>query len=65
MATHLIDALGGNQAVAEALGVSSNAVANWKMPERGIPWKRRHIIARMAAERGVTLPEDFWAEKAA
>jgi len=62
MANHLIDALGGNKVVAEALGLSPNVVHNWRTRE--IPWKRRHIIARLAAERGVSLPESFWGDAA-
>ena len=58
----LIDALGGNKAVADAIGAAPNAVANWQA--RGIPWRRRHEIARIAAERGVALPSDFWGEAA-
>ena len=63
MVNELIKGLGGNQAVADALGVAPNAVANWHT--RGIPWKRRHAIARMAADRGLTLPADFWGQEAA
>lgn len=58
MAPDLIDQLGGNGAVAEALKAAPNAVANWRT--RGIPWKRRHAIARLAADRGVSLPPDYW-----
>lgn len=65
MESELIKALGGNRAVAEALGTAPNVVANWQQPNRSIPWKRRHAIARIAAERGVPLPENFWAEQAA
>jgi len=65
MANQIIDALGGTKALAEALGVSANVVGNWRLPDRGIPWKRRHAIARLAAERGVRLPDDFWNEEAA
>lgn len=56
----LIDDLGGNTALAKALGLTPNAVSNWR--NRGIPWKTRPVIARMATERGVSLPEDFWGE---
>lgn len=65
METEIISALGGNKAVAEALGIGLNVVANWQHEGRTIPWKRRHAIARLAADRGVPLPEGFWAEKAA
>lgn len=64
MSTHFLDDLGGNKELAEALGVSSNAVSNWRSPERDIPWRHRHVIARMAAERGVELPKGFWGEAA-
>lgn len=56
--THFLDKLGGNRAVAEKLDLAPNVVANWR--ERGIPWKRRHIIAQLAAECRVPLPHDFW-----
>jgi len=58
---HLLDKLGGNKAVADALKTSPGAVANWRLPNRAIPWKHRPTLARIAAERGVTLPGDFWA----
>lgn len=64
MAIQLIDDLGGVKAVATALGVNSNVVANWKLDGRGIPWKRRHALAKIAAERGIALPSDFWADAA-
>jgi len=60
MAIHILDQLGGNKIVADALNVSPGAVANWRLPSRNIPWRFRHAIARLAAERGVTLPNDFW-----
>jgi hypothetical protein len=60
---HILDKLGGNKAIAEALSLAPNVVANWR--KRGIPWPRRHIIARIAEEKKVALPEDFWAEAAA
>lgn len=58
----LIDDLGGNVALSAALALTPNAVSNWR--KRGIPWKVRPTIARMAAERGVPLPENFWGEAA-
>lgn len=59
----LIDELGGNIALAEIMGCTPNAVSNWR--SRGIPWKKRPIIARLAAERGVSLPLGFWGQDAA
>jgi hypothetical protein len=58
----LIDALGGNTALAKALNLTPNAVSNWR--NRGIPWKLRPQIARMANEKAVPLPSDFWGEAA-
>lgn len=58
----LIDALGGNTALAKALNLTPNAVSNWR--NRGIPWKLRPQIARMANEKAVPLPADFWGEAA-
>lgn len=58
----LIDDLGGNAALAKELKRTPNAISNWRT--RGIPWKVRPVIARLAAERGVGLPADFWGEAA-
>lgn len=60
---NLIDSLGGNTALAEQLSCTPNAVSNWRT--RGIPWRLRPVIARMATERGVPLPSDFWEDEAA
>lgn len=59
MDSDIITLLGGKQAVAEALGVSAGAVANWKLETRSIPWKHRPKLARIADERGVSLPPEF------
>ncbi len=58
----LIDQLGGNRVLAEKLQVTPNAVSNWR--DRGIPWRLRPAIARMAVEGGIALPTDFWGEAA-
>ncbi len=62
MASELISALGGNGVVAKALGVAPNVVANWH--HLNIPWPRRQQIARLAEEKGVKLPVDFWGDAA-
>lgn len=59
-----IEKLGGNKAVAELLGKSPGAVAMWRL-RNCIPWKYRPALARIAAERAIPLPEDFWEEAAA
>ena len=64
MTDNLIDALGGYKALAQELGVTQNAESNWRSPDRVFPWSKRPVIARMAAERGVALPSDFWGEAA-
>jgi hypothetical protein len=58
----LIDDLGGNAALAKALGLTPNAISNWR--KRGIPWKVRPTVARMAAEKAVELPVNFWGAAA-
>lgn len=59
----LIADLGGSKSVADAIGAAPNAVANWN--KRRIPWRYRHVVAKLAAERGVELPSGFWEERAA
>lgn len=56
----IIDLLGGPGALAETLKVTKAAVINWRLANRRIPWKHRPAIARMAAEKAVALPADFW-----
>ncbi len=60
----LIEALGGIKAVAAELNTTPSAVANWRLQTRSIPWRFRPILAKIAAERAITLPEDFWGEAA-
>ena len=57
MKTAIIDDLGGNGAVAKALSVAPNVVANWK--SRGIPLRERFRIAELARVQNVTLPVGF------
>lgn len=59
MSKELIDALGGVKAVAEQLNTSPGAVANWRLPERSIPWRWRPALAELAAKCGVSLPAGF------
>lgn len=60
MSRELIDALGGAKQVAAELNVSHGAVRNWQLAGRSIPWKFRPTIARIAAERAISLPAEFW-----
>lgn len=58
----IIDALGGNSAVAELLDCTPNAVSNWR--KREIPWRLRPTIALIASERGIDLPPGFLGVRA-
>jgi len=64
MTNPIIEALGGTKLVADELNLPVNAVANWSLTGRDIPWRRRHLIARMAADRGIALPPDFLGDAA-
>jgi hypothetical protein len=55
--SEIIDALGGPSAVGAAVKSKPNSVSMWR--ERGIPWKRRLAVARLAKEKSVPLPADF------
>ena len=63
MSKQLIEQLGGVKAVALTIGTSEGSVFNWRLRDT-IPWRHRHAIARMAAERAVDLPDNFWADAA-
>lgn len=60
-----IGELGGTKRVAEELGVKHGAVRMWLTPGRSVPWKHRHALARLAADRAVQLPEGYWQAEAA
>lgn len=64
MTEDIISKLGGLGEVADKLRVERSAVSNWRLPGRRIPWKHRPALARLAAERAVPLPADFWGETA-
>ena len=54
----LIDALGGPSSVAADLGgMLPQRVANWKT--RGIPWRIRPRLAKLAEQRGIKVPDGF------
>lgn len=55
-----IDRLGGIAFVADHLKVSKSAVANWRLAGRCIPWKHRPALARLAADKAVDLPANYW-----
>lgn len=55
--SEIIDALGGTKALATSLDRDESTVSNWR--ERGIPWRLRPTIARLAKDKKVMLPPDF------
>lgn len=54
---NLIDDLGGQGVVAEALNLRPNRVGNWR--KRGIPWQWRPAVKALAEKRKVKVPADF------
>lgn len=65
MSRELIEKLGGAKRVADDLNTTHGAVRNWMLSDRSIPWRYRPALARLAAERAVQLPENFWEGMAA
>ncbi len=58
----LIDALGGNSAVADMLGVGPSAVSNYR--KTGFPaWTHRRLLSEAAAREIVVDDSMFVAEK--
>ncbi len=55
----LIDKLGGPAAVLKALGLkqSRQSVSNWR--NRGVPWRYRVAVAKLAAEKNISVPRGF------
>jgi hypothetical protein len=46
-------------------GYSLFAVKKWRSSDRGIPWKERGKIAKLAARNRIKLPADFAEERRA
>lgn len=55
-----IKALGGIDEVAATLEKTPRAVKAWALPDRGIPWKYRKQVEKLAKQKRVPIPEDFW-----
>lgn len=55
--SELIVALGDTSSVADALGLKDTQVSNWK--QRGVSWRYRHKLAKLAKRKRVELPADF------
>lgn len=58
----LIDLIGAEK-VRTTFGLSSQRLHMWRV--RGIPHLKRIAFAKLAADRGVAVPNDFFAEMAA
>ena len=59
----LIEALGGPAKVAAELGYKRPRVANWQ--SRGVPWRERPKLARLARQKSVDVPAEFLEGEAA
>lgn len=59
----LLEALGGAPEIAKKLGLAPNRVSNWRL--RGVPWRYRLRLAKMAEEKSVKLPPRFLDSEAA
>lgn len=53
----IIDQLGGASRVAADLNLDRNRVNNWR--ERGVPWRFRLAVLKLAKSRKIKVPEDF------
>lgn len=54
----------GDDALAD-LGFTEHQLKKWRQKTRGIPWKDRAKIARVAAAKRIRLPANFAEERAA
>ena len=57
----VIAQLGGVPAVAAALGYTEHAVKKWA--QRGIPWKDRQKVKRLATQQRKPVPSNFVDER--
>lgn len=59
----VIDGLGGHAKVADLVSRATgkefkqDTVYRWQI--NGVPWRLRSLVAKMAKQRGVSLPKDF------
>lgn len=53
----VVEALGGPPKIATALSIGLDAAR--KFGKRGIPWKYRSAIKRLAQSKKIKLPADF------
>jgi hypothetical protein len=57
MANEIIEALGGNKAVAALLNVRAATVSVWR--KRGIPWRYRGAVRDLLRRKRIAVPEGF------
>lgn len=55
--SQIINLLGGATRLAPSFDCTVSAVQNWKA--RGIPWRFRVKVAKLAKQQRVSLPADF------
>lgn len=60
----IIKRLGGPVALKDALPYSEEAIRAWTKIGRGIPWKARLQIKRVASAKRIKLPANFLEERA-
>lgn len=53
----IILGVGGSTFLARHLGITPQVVNNWH--ERGVPWRWRPAVAKLAQTKGVVVPDDF------
>jgi hypothetical protein len=58
--TAIIDALGGNAAVAKMLTVTSAAISNWRAADR-FPSNTYLILTEALARKDYVAPDKLWA----
>lgn len=56
--SELVRKLGGHEAVAIVLRCNSESVRQW--PHKGIPWKWRYSVRRIARRRKIKLSPAEW-----
>jgi len=59
-AAKVIEALGGNRAVADLIGVRPTAVSNWTCRRGVFPPRTWDVMSRALAERGMRAPSSLW-----
>lgn len=53
----------GDETLSDALGLTEHQCKKWR--QRGIPWKDRAKVARLASNKRIRLPANFVEERAA